>query len=202
MSGEALGPSKHGGARPSKAADARSNRLTHAEFEREATWATRKYIPSSCSASRWLCRLRRRRRSGRLLAGAWAPTRLRCVGAAVRGDRGREGRRVSGACGTRERGSGVPGRRAVCCAGVAAFGAVRGRLACGRGGGPVGGRLRSEKFFLGVRVGLRCRLLSCSQSAHHTRNRSSSSSSVSWWLVARRGREGAREKPPTLASRL
>ena len=45
MSGEALGPSKHGGARPSKAADARSNRLTHAEFEREATWATRKYIP-------------------------------------------------------------------------------------------------------------------------------------------------------------
>ena len=23
----------------------RSNRLTHAEFEREATWATRKYVP-------------------------------------------------------------------------------------------------------------------------------------------------------------
>ena len=31
-----------------KAADERSNRLTHAEFEREATWATwatRKYVP-------------------------------------------------------------------------------------------------------------------------------------------------------------
>ena len=38
-----LGPSTEGLIR--KAADARSNRLTHAEFEREATWATRKYVP-------------------------------------------------------------------------------------------------------------------------------------------------------------
>ena len=28
-----------------KAAEQRANRLTHAEFEREATWATRKYVP-------------------------------------------------------------------------------------------------------------------------------------------------------------
>ena len=28
-----------------RAAEVRSNRLTHAEFEREATWATRKYVP-------------------------------------------------------------------------------------------------------------------------------------------------------------
>ena len=28
-----------------KAAEQRANRLTHAEFEREATWATRKFVP-------------------------------------------------------------------------------------------------------------------------------------------------------------
>ena len=28
-----------------KAAEQRANKLTHAEFEREATWATRKYVP-------------------------------------------------------------------------------------------------------------------------------------------------------------
>ena len=28
-----------------EAAAQRANRLTHAEFEREATWATRKYVP-------------------------------------------------------------------------------------------------------------------------------------------------------------
>ena len=28
-----------------KAAEQRANKLTHAEFEREATWATRKFVP-------------------------------------------------------------------------------------------------------------------------------------------------------------
>ena len=28
-----------------EAVEQRQNRLTHAEFEREATWATRKYVP-------------------------------------------------------------------------------------------------------------------------------------------------------------
>ena len=33
------------GASGAKAAEQRANRLTHAEFEREATWATRKFVP-------------------------------------------------------------------------------------------------------------------------------------------------------------
>ena len=39
-----LGESTNGLIR--KAAEQRANRLTHAEFEREATWATRKFVPS------------------------------------------------------------------------------------------------------------------------------------------------------------
>ena len=41
--GGGLGESTDGLIR--KAAEQRANRLTHAEFEREATWATRKFVP-------------------------------------------------------------------------------------------------------------------------------------------------------------